>query len=905
MLNMMCDMSEQNAAAGITSSVARLPVFSGAMRLARNQRATLTLVEPLLRAGLWAMAFWIAYRAQIRLEHHHHGGTEIAYLIVACAMIGVAAWPRPVRATVAAAVPRTSAPARFEWLRAMAVPLGVLSAAAALGLFFRIHDLGSRPVGIWYDEAQNGLLARGILHGKYPPMFIGGNTQLPSAFFYVYAAFAWIMGEGVLSLRVVSTIGGLAALPLVYLLARELFGMRTGVLAIFMLAVMRWHVNLSRFGVTNIFASCFVLGAVYFFIRGLRGGRRWNLVASGVFVGLTPYAGFYGAFVPIVIVLYWLHAGIFERVLTYRRHLMTLLIVAGAALAVYSPVAVWGLKNREAYTSRPGTASIWKGKTHEQTYHAVLTSTRKHLLMFNSAGDKNGRHNLPGAPMLDRFTGIFFLLGLGLAAWRIRRSSHFLLLVWLAVFLQNGIWSVDFEAPQAFRSSVVTPAVAMLASLPLAALWNIAARSRRPREPGSARLGSAYLLGQEWLLRAGATAAIALFLVLVAYRNYDKYFNTQLDDTQVWLAFNTDITLVARDMKEAAEADHRILISSLFSSPVIPYVDPEAGDLKKFQLDLLRDVPVGDDKPTVFLLDATKRPYIAWIQQLYPNAVVTEIKPPGANQMPLVYKAVIPRDSVVAMQGLQASYEHGGDATVVRRDGTVDFDWTSQSPPVAFPFHAHWSGTLRISEYKDRLVSMIAPGAIKMSVDGQVVAEGNGRVDWAAKLYRGAHAISIDADVTGPGRVTLLDDGPPASASNLFSGATIDGRHGLLASFFHNLDFSGPPVLQELDPFVGFRYHAELPFATDFSATWKGHLDVPQTGTYGFELESIDQSQLTIDGATVIDYPGKGATKTTLPAGKHDIELRFKNKSGYATMFLRWEPPGGEREVVPSERLTP
>ncbi len=344
------------------------------------------LVEPLLRVGLWAFAFWIGYRLQIRLEHRHVDWRELAYLVSAALCIAAAAWPRGASADSVGEAPPTGFFTRHGRWTAIAAPLCVVAAAGALGVFFRIYDLNAKPVGIWYDEAQNGLIARRILDGDFPPMFIGLDTQLPSAFFYIYALSAWVMGEGVLSLRAVSTIGGLAALPMVFLLARQLFGVRTAALAVFLLAVMRWQVNFSRFGVTNIFASFFVLGAVYFFVRGLRGGPRWSFIASGVFLGLTPYAGFYGVFAPIVIGLYWLHAGIFERVLTWRRHALALLIVAVVALAAYSPVAAWGLKNGDAYLSRPGTASISQGKTAGETYHAVLTSTRTHLLMFKFNG---------------------------------------------------------------------------------------------------------------------------------------------------------------------------------------------------------------------------------------------------------------------------------------------------------------------------------------------------------------------------------------------------------------------------------------------------------------------------------------------------------------------------------------
>jgi hypothetical protein len=88
------------------------------------------------------------------------------------------------------------------------------------------------------------------------------------------------------------------------------------------------------------------------------------------------------------------------------------------------------------------------------TVQAVLKGTKQHVLMFSSVGDGNGRHNLPGHPMLDTFTGIFFVLGIGISAAKVRRPEYFLLLAWLGLVLQAGIWSDG--APQASTPSAVT-----------------------------------------------------------------------------------------------------------------------------------------------------------------------------------------------------------------------------------------------------------------------------------------------------------------------------------------------------------------------------------------------------------------------------------------------------------------
>ena len=122
----------------------------------------------------------------------------------------------------------------------------------------------------------------------------------------------------------------------------------------------------------------------------------------------------------------------------------------------------------------------------------VVSNLREHVLMFNYAGDDNGRHNLPGAPMLDQVVGAAFVLGLALC---LRgdppaRGSRFCL-PGCRSMLAGGVFSLSFEAPQALRTIDETTAVALLAALPIVGLWGAirgaADRARPARACGLAR----------------------------------------------------------------------------------------------------------------------------------------------------------------------------------------------------------------------------------------------------------------------------------------------------------------------------------------------------------------------------------------------------------------------------------
>ena len=58
------------------------------------------------------------------------------------------------------------------------------------GAAMRLWNLAGVPEGVWFDEAQNGLVANRILTDPgFKPVYIGDLTQLPALFFYYIAAF--------------------------------------------------------------------------------------------------------------------------------------------------------------------------------------------------------------------------------------------------------------------------------------------------------------------------------------------------------------------------------------------------------------------------------------------------------------------------------------------------------------------------------------------------------------------------------------------------------------------------------------------------------------------------------------------------------------------------------------------
>ena len=69
------------------------------------------------------------------------------------------------------------------------------------------------------------------------------------------------------------------------------------------------------------------------------------------------------------------------------------------------------------------------------------------------------------------------------------------------------------------------------------------------------------------------------------------------------------------------------------------------------------------------------------------------------------------------------------------------------------------------------------------------------------------------------------------------------------------------------------------------------------------QLKAIKTPVLVVDGSAVKDKLVEAPI--TLTAGLHAIRVRFVDETSYTHISVYWQPPGGGREIIPSEQLTP
>jgi hypothetical protein len=576
-------------------------------------------------AGQWPRWKWILAMA----------GLLFAALLLAASLSGFAHTPEPTPGAwllflaslgvlTASFFPlggrsRRERPRRWE--------LAALAVVLALAALLRLHRLDSYPYGVWFDEAQNSLVANQILTNPgYRPVFVSGLSQMPALLFYVYAVALQVIGQNVLAVRAVTTLAGLLSVAAVWGLARHLFGPTAGIAAAGLLAACRWHVNFSRFGIANIFASLFAPLALLLFFRSQNRRSPREAVLAGLAVGLGMQTYYVMLGIALLLAVVFL-----QRILAgYWRGVGALGLAGVTALSAafaYAPVFQYSRRNPEQFSERLRTVSIIPANSagglvrllvrpsaERKTFLEKLGSNlAKHLRMFHIAGDRNGRHNLSGAPMLDPILGWLFAVGVLWSIVSITDSRMTLLLLWLAGMLAAGFLSLDFEAPQGARAFGCTAVVALLAALPLQRLtqWTWLA----------AGAGGRVL----------AVSALAAAVAASAAHTWYVFFEQQPYDFASWISFSTQETRIAEVVRDevdrAGEAADVYVPRALRDLPTETFLLGHPFFALPFQAG--QTLPLRrTGRKAILFIDSEEARAIPLVQRYYPKARIEAFGPP-------------------------------------------------------------------------------------------------------------------------------------------------------------------------------------------------------------------------------------------------------------------------------------
>jgi len=431
--------------------------------------------------------------------------------------------------------------------------VGLVAIVLIIAAFLRFYHFTSTPPGLYPDEAMDGNNAAEAAATGHFQVFYPEDNGREGLYVNLIALFlkAWPIHEPWV-VRLPAAVAGTLTVLGLYLLAAELFGFETGLLAAFLLATSFWHIDFSRVGFRAILAPLFLTWSFYWLLKSFHRQRRGRpAYGFAALAGIAYGLGFcsYIAY-RVTPLLFLLFIPFFARREGFMKKTAVFIV---CTFIVAAPLGYYFVAHPADFFGRTSEIAVTNGANPARDFAVNLAKT---FLMFNVKGDGNWRHNISGAPELIWPVGLLFILGIGIAAAALARrrkeragtetrSDNERFGLWLAVswLILAAIPAAasNESIPHALRSILMLPPAIMLAAI--GGIWLYR------------------LLSTHGHLRAARVMG-ALFLVAMALVAYYDYFVVWGENPNVAGAFNENYVDIGRAINRLPASTPKYVIVS-------------------------------------------------------------------------------------------------------------------------------------------------------------------------------------------------------------------------------------------------------------------------------------------------------------------------------------------------------
>jgi len=325
-----------------------------------------------------------------------------------------------------------------------------------LAALLRTYDLANLPQGFSEDEIVNIRLVDNVRQGDIFVFFPGEAGGREGAY-HVFAAFVTsFVGEGTIGFRIASVWLSLISIAIIYTLGNHLFNPSVAVLAAGLVTVNMSSILLAR-AVSSDAAVLFLVSAIMLALaRSLPVYRRTRGVSSnivsfaalGALLGIGVYLHPSSLFIVLGAMACIAHL-LYIRVLFRERCSYTGFAIL-LMLIICMPYLISSI-------NLPQISGLFRILSHYND--GLPRSIADGLLSIFANGDADPRHNLPGRPLVDAFSGLLMLVGIITCVLRKHRPRFMLLLIMFALALPAAL--VVENSPNFARMSVILPQLAL------------------------------------------------------------------------------------------------------------------------------------------------------------------------------------------------------------------------------------------------------------------------------------------------------------------------------------------------------------------------------------------------------------------------------------------------------------
>lgn len=531
---------------------------------------------------------------------------------------------------LATLLPRT----RTTWL--------IAAGLFALALLPRLVNLASHPFILNGTEANIGLDAAGVVNGSLRNPFATAWLTNPTLPLFVLAVPLRLLGQTVVAVRLLSTVGGALTVTAVYLIGQRVWNRPTGLVAAVLLLGSHFHVHFSRLGMTNVWDGLLVLlalGLIAIAWMQDPAHNRLTWLLAGTAVGLNAYLFTSSHLLPLILIGIGALVLIFDR-RTLARQARHAVAAGMLALLIALPMLLFYRAMPGVFMERANALGIFGGqsgwlaqeatRSGQTTADILFQQVSKAALAFNATLD-SGTSFGATVPFLGYVTGVLFMLGVLLALLHLRELRYQMLLVWVLVTVVFA-GALLLNPPESHRYIVAAPAAVLLAAIGLVGL---ASAFRRPGAGDAAASGwrrPALVLGVLVTI-AALLAALDLAYYFGPYRTQHRFGDR-----------NTEVAAVMAEYLNELDGDWAAYFfgppSMYVGFPTIPYLvtDFRTGE-NLFDV----EEPTADLQPTqaasrVFIYLPEREGELAAIEAQYPGGTLRRFDGYYAQPLFLAYE---------------------------------------------------------------------------------------------------------------------------------------------------------------------------------------------------------------------------------------------------------------------------
>lgn len=454
--------------------------------------------------------------------------------------------------------------------------LWLLVMITLVGATLRLLWLDRIPTGWHHDEALMGVMAAQVYYDIHRPIFFAGYLGQEPLYLYLVSGMMWLLGgdTGILPVRLTSAFAGLATIPLTYLLGREMYSRRVGLIAAALMSFSFWQVMSGRNGYRSITLPLVAALAMYLYWKARRShskARRSHsmgaYILAGTAVGGSWYTYLAGRAFPLVFGLYGMGSLLASRLQNRRKAMAWAILGLATAIAVVPLLYFWAT-NPGTFGARMGQIFFWGAEPGKGSPWAVLWgNTTKLIGIFTVYGEPLWRYNISSRPIFVWALAPAFWLGTAIVTWRaLRRDPASLMVVaWLVAMSLPCILSEEVGA-YTLRAMGMVPAVYLLPALGLTMVWEwLEGQAHRARLPGMARAGA---------------VLVVVILLLDAKLTYHHYFNIWAPSFGAEFEDGTDMVAASRYLQREARPDQEEVVmgSEFLGHPVVAQLAPRVYD---------------------------------------------------------------------------------------------------------------------------------------------------------------------------------------------------------------------------------------------------------------------------------------------------------------------------------------